>query len=84
MNKADVTIEITADMNEYIIADTVVEEIHDFLYDIPPFGKRQGQGTSGMFGLGSIISRIHMKKNECCIRNVWIGFNNFTYSYEKE
>ncbi len=38
--QADITIEITAEMNEDDVADTVVKEIHDFIDDNPPAWKK--------------------------------------------
>lgn len=38
--QADITIEITADMNEDDVADAVVKEIHDFIDDNPPAWKK--------------------------------------------
>ena len=38
--QADISIEITADMNEDDVADAVVKEIHDFIDDNPPAWKK--------------------------------------------
>ena len=38
--QADITIEISVDMNEDDVADTVVKEIHDFIDDNPPAWKK--------------------------------------------
>jgi shikimate kinase len=38
--QADVTIEVTADMDEAAVADAIVRELHDFIDDNPPAWKQ--------------------------------------------